>query len=374
MVKRTYLFVVLSLASLFSYSQQVIINQLPINPARMSFDDLWSMILVNQGPAYKANIFVSVSENGMQLFELMSEETDIPNGTRTIQNNSIRFSVNTMNSNYPGMSTLLSARELPFGDYNVCVRIIGTTTPSDPVSSCLLHHFEPLTRPMLISPDYCSEQLTTTPMFVWSPPTPIISGMEVYYDLKIAEVYEGQSHQDAIDNNNPHHAATGLSSASYMYPLSATPFDTSKVYVWQISARINKYQSGEYPLDSKNQKGIGVSEVWCFHWKKREIPEDLLKSHIYPKTSIDGAYVNVGNTFFLAFKSKISRSQISVQFTDGNGKQLKTLQTLDVKRGDNRYELNLRSTGEFRHKEFYMMEIIDSKGNRTYIRFQYWEE
>lgn len=374
MVKRTYLLLIMTLASLLGFSQNVVISQLPINPSRMSFDDLWSMIIVNQGPGFKANIYIDVSEKGMQLFELRSEERDITNGTSTIQNGSVIFSVNSLNSNHPGVSQLLSARELPFGDYTVCVRIINSTNTSEQSTSCLNHQFEPLTKPMLVSPDYCSEQKTTTPVFVWVPPTPIVQGMEVFYDFKIAEVYDGQSYQDAIDNNNPHHSASGLTTTSYPYPLSATPFDTSKVYVWQISARIKKYESGEKQIESENQKGIGVSEVWCFHWKKKELNENILKAHIYPKKKVDGAFVNVGNIFYLAYKSKIRRSEIVVRFVDSQGERLKYNQKLDVSRGDNRFELNLRASGEFKHKEYYTLEIVDAKGNISYIRFQYWEE
>lgn len=371
-MKKIILSASLVFLSIAGYSQ-VIISQLPINPARMSLEDLWGMTIINSEADFKGYFIMTVSEDNGFLVELVSEPVDIKNGANHFNGSSVRYSIHSVNTRNPEAQALSQSKFFSFGQYRVCVRLIKQNM-GDEYESCLDHEFLPLTPPMLVSPDYCSELATTTPIFVWLPPTPLIPGMEIYYDLKIAEVYEGQSHQDAIDNNNPHFTASELTINSLNYPLGAAPFDTSKLYVWQVSARIKKYNGGENMEITDRYKGIGVSEVWCFHWKKKEIPPPILTTYVYPKTELDGGVLTIGNIFYLAHREKSGKTSIRVSFYNENGEKLNSVYDLDSKRGDNRYELNLRSTGEFRHKTHYTLELLDSKGKVYRVKFLYWEE
>ncbi len=352
---------------------QVLISQYPLNPGRLSTDDFWNFSTTASSGPLKGYFVVDLKAEGRTLFRLRSTEVEIKPGFAGWKAKEITYTEDLFNREHPYAAYIGQSRNLPFGRYEACVQLLDLSG-NELGESCLEHEFNPLTPVSLLAPDYCSEQSTLYPVFTWLAPTPYLQDYPLVYDLKICEVFEGQTHQDAIDHNIPWHSASGLSSTTYPYPLTAARFDTSKTYVWQVSARISRPVFGEYDEPGQSWKGLGESEVWCFHWKPEEEPKDFQTSHIYPKTVPDGGYVNVANQLPLAFQHKRAPGQLKVRFTDKGGRELEYRPTLDLKKGDNRYELNLRESRAFQHKGYYTAIITDPQGKEYRILFRYWEK
>jgi hypothetical protein len=372
MVKRSILFLMLAFLLAIPGRAQLVITQFPLNPARLSLDDLWEMSIYNPGSGLEVRLELEVRNEGRPLLNLVSDKLTLNMGVTNIRHTGIFYEVSGFNSSHPHAEQVVSSRNMPFGDYEICVRAVNESGQEEG-ENCLDHQFRPLTPPMLLSPEYCSEQSVKSPLFAWLPPTPVIPGQPLFYDLKICEVYPGQSYQDAIDNNQPHHAAAGLATVNYPYPLLAAPFDTTKTYVWQVSVRMHRPGFGEGE-DGLSFRGLGVSEVWCFHWKKEEKPEQVPDTYVYPQQAVGGGYSHAENIFFLAYPSRGNAGNIRVSFMDEKGKELDFSYLLSVKKGDNRYELNLRESGEFRHKKFYTLLITNEEGEVQRLRFRYWEK
>ena len=89
-------------------------------------------------------------------------------------------------------------------------------------------------------------------------------GYEVTYHLKICEVLEGQTKEQAIEGY-PLHEADLVNQTSYPYPADAPDLDSGKTYVWQVQAKD--------PSGSPLGENEGKSEIWAFTYGVTAPPE-----------------------------------------------------------------------------------------------------
>src|SRR5207302_6108589 len=79
------------------------------------------------------------------------------------------------------------------------------------------------------------------------------------YDLLIAEVQNGQTPEEALEDNLPVYSASYVTSVSKNYPSSYKALDTGKVYAWKVVAK-------------NGESFAAQSEVWTFSIYQKQIP------------------------------------------------------------------------------------------------------
>ncbi len=158
----------------------------------------------------------------------------------------------------------------PEGDYKLTVSLIsGFETLAEDDAPFFIVYPDP---PQLLLPSNGSTVTMPYPMFQW---TPVITPPDyiINYHLLIVERLPGQSLQQAIEANYPHHEETITGLSFYNYPFDGLPFEVGKEYVWQITATD---QNGFAPTSND-----GKSEIWSFFYgssggEPAELPFDTL--------------------------------------------------------------------------------------------------
>ena len=145
---------------------------------------------------------------------------------------------------------------VPDGEYQFCVDV-RAGVPEAPgvllVQDCAPFSITAPQPPSLVAPADGDSLRSERPAFVW---TPVILGIgqQVRYHLRIAQVLEGQSPLDAL-NNVPHFEADFATTAT-PYPADALPLEDGLRYVWQVQA----IDGAGQPMGERQ----GKSEVWTF--------------------------------------------------------------------------------------------------------------
>ncbi|HYG14781.1 MAG TPA: hypothetical protein VEC12_03440 [Bacteroidia bacterium] len=357
---------------------QVVIIQIPPNPTQFSPKDLWDINLVNNDGSKTVYLKgILKDELNRQLLDVISTTFTIENGNKKINKNEVGNEVLNFNSSHPNSGIVRDFNNLPYGEYSLCVYLYETGTNELLGESCMDYNCEPISPPVLINPEYCQEVNTKYPLFTWLAPSPQIRGQQVYYDFKLAEVYDGQSNEDAIQRNLAIVFAGNLTSTTFLYPSTATPLDSTKKYAWQVIAKIKKYPGSEPPQGDNYLQNIGVSESWCLNYKLPELPEiEVIKENItyaIPKLQQDAA-INVYNILYLSYREDYVPGLMNFSIYDSKGEVIDINQPLKVQKGDNRYDINLKQTGLFTHNKLYKLVIKGSNNETYYLNFKYIEE
>ncbi len=116
---------------------------------------------------------------------------------------------------------------------------------------CIPLEVQPLSPPQLNSPPDTSVVETAYPQFSWLPPTPVNLFSELNYQMILVEVGADQGAYQAIQENIPVYNISHLQDPVNLYPASAKPLDTGKLYAWRV-------------LVLNQDQYIDQSEVWTF--------------------------------------------------------------------------------------------------------------
>lgn len=370
-------FVLLSLNTVHVMGQ-VLISQLPPNPVRFSGDDVWNISVINNGEEQSVYLKGTLSDqNGAVLINKQSTPILIKKGVNSLSGTNVATLSSNVNANHPTAKIISEFNNLPYGRYNLCVNLYSVETQELLAESCLEHESQPVTPPTLLNPDYCSEVNTKLPVFTWLAPAPQIRGQQVYYDFKLTEVFEGQSHDDAIQRNLAIVFANNLTQTNFLYPSNSQALDSNKKYVWQVQAKIKKYNSVEVPDKVNPFKHIGISEVWCLNYKQPDLPEIEVEkktiTYAIPKVFEDAA-ITATNILYISFKEDLIAGNLDYKILDSEGKTVDLSLPFKVKKGDNRYDINLKQTTLFKDNELYKMIIKSANGDTYYLNFKYKEE
>jgi|GEM_PF-4519908 len=142
---------------------------------------------------------------------------------------------------------------LPEGQYTVCVDVFGPsgTLLTRACTSFSIHYPDP---PYLVAPPHREILLTPFPTFQWTP-VQVPPNTPVTYHVRIVEVLQGQTLEQAIASNYVHFEQR-LTGTSFVYPLQALPFEKGKTYAWQVQA----LDASDQPAASND----GKSQIWSF--------------------------------------------------------------------------------------------------------------
>lgn len=357
---------------------QIVITQLPPNPVRFTEGDAWDISIINNGEA--KNIYLKsilTDELGKQIFNSQSKEFNLRKGVSKLNKSNTPTVQINYNSNHSFAKIINQFGNLPYGKYNLCVYLYDVESGDELSESCIDHESQPVTPPTLVTPDYCQEVNTKFPVFTWLAPAPQIRGQQVYYDFKLTEVFDGQSYEDAIQRNLAIVFANNITKTSFMYPSNSVPLDSNKVYVWQVQAKVKKYEGIEVPETQNSFQHIGISEVWCLNYKKPDLPEIIVtkKDVTYAKPKVyEDAAITVTNILYLSYLENYVAGNMNYEVFDDKGERVELGVHLEVKKGDNRYDINLKQTTLFKDNHLYKMIITSGNGEVFFLNFKYKEE
>lgn len=378
MVKKIYVTAILFLITSAVTKAQVVVTQLALNPVQFTLQDMWDMSIINNGE--EATVYlkgVLNDENGKQILEAVSTEFILGKGIKNFHKAEIATQSAYFNPNHPNAGLIEQFKNLPYGEYSLCVFIYNKETNEQLTESCIEHTSQPITPPILVTPDYCSEVYTKYPFFSWLAPSPEIKGQTVYYSFKLVEVYSGQSDEDAVQRNLAVIFEDNLTQTSLQYPSTAPPLDSTKKYAWQVQAKVKKYNNYETQPNNNSFRHVGISEVWCLYYKKPELPpiitEKTAVTYAVPKLYED-AEITVTNILYLSFVEEYTAGQMNYIIYDNNGQTVDFHQALQINKGDNRYDINLKQTTLFTHNRMYKMVIKGNNRETWYLKFRYMEQ
>ncbi len=161
-------------------------------------------------------------------------------------------------------SKSIQSGRLPEGEYMLCVNVLdqnGGLLAANVCGNFTIVYPEP---PHLVYP-LNSDSLESTnkyPTFQWTPVF-VPPAYQIKYSLKIAEILQGQTPDQALAANVPQYENNNLTAATFVYPIDALPLEPGKIYAWQVQA---VDQNGLPP--TQNQ---GRSEIWTFSIKQNSI-------------------------------------------------------------------------------------------------------
>lgn len=352
---------------------QITIIQPPIPPVQFSLSNLWNIEVVNLTNNELKGYFDLrlTSQNGGQI--LLAQSNDVVIGRGNTNFNSFTISEkNRIYFNNPVSNKARQTNLLSFGNFELCVQFIEAG--QELASNCQVFSFFPTNPPIGISPVLCEEISGFYPNFIWQEPSPLLEAYQFVYSIKIVEVLKGQTPQAAIQSNIPIHQKENISQTFYQYPADAFPLDSNKKYAWQVKADLEEI-SGIEGKTSFGKQSLGQSEAECFITPKKELIEkkEEPKFYLIPKKGFNNDYSKISKIIPVSYQEKFQDREIEVFFYDKNKKLLKETIKVSVRRGDNRFEIDLENLGLFKHGEFYWLTIKDLDGQINSIYFLYEE-
>ncbi len=272
-------------------------------PNKLMIEHLWWVDLQNQSQT-TYTVFLRgriLEEEAGLIFKANSNEFTLSPGMTRIKPRDIT-EVKDVTYSPEYKQFILRTGSVPEGVYEVCIDVIDAQTGQMYVQNhCItvIVRFPEASR--LISPRHDLLLKEKHPLFTWTQPTPFPPGEQVTYRLRIVEVLEEQTIEEAIRANKPWYEKKGLTQTSLHYPSKARPFDIDKTYAWQIQA----YDRYGYPLGKHN----GLSEIWRFRLRE-PIPiierpsvlymgDFILKDITYTSGSLFDSLSGTAQSFFL---------------------------------------------------------------------------
>ncbi|HLZ87675.1 MAG TPA: hypothetical protein VKQ52_10555 [Puia sp.] len=242
---------------------------------------------------------------------------------------------------------------LPVGNYKACYSILLQAQKSEGrmAEDCIPVEVQPLSPPQLNLPADTSTVATAYPPFSWLPPTPVNLFSNLTYDFLLVEVLPDQGAYQAIQENIPTYTISHLKDPVHLYPASAKPLDTGRIYAWRILA----LNEGQF---------IAQSEVWTFKLATAKAPLVVPGGHYMPMRAVNersaGIHVHTCDTIGIKFYSFEKDHPAVVNFYAADGTIVKTAQE-HIVYGDNylAYVLNRA----FEKGKVYRIELADTRKN-----------
>ncbi len=183
------------------------------------------------------------------------------------------------------------------------------------------------------------------------------------YRLVLVELKNDQNADAGINVNAPVLMKNFLTRHDIQYPFDAPKLEEGKRYGWQVQKIINNTV-------------VNKTEAWEFVMKP--LPVDYNYKYLKLKEVIDASFVNVAsNKIFFRIDDMYNITALKINiYDDNNLKILPKVKNENEKKstndnlkslGYNAYELNLLDYNL--SKGYYIMEVINQKKNKSYLKF-----
>jgi hypothetical protein len=356
----------------FGVRAQVVVNlQLP--PLGLTIKpQLWNLSLVNtSGQAMYVRVEMTMTSvtNNQRVLTGTSKLLLLPKGARQLQVADV--SPITYNAGSAGYSIDPSPDGfLPIGVFNVCYSVMQVISDgSERISEeCETLEIEPISPPQLILPLDEEQVDITRPFFAWIPPSPYNTLNGLLYDWTLVEVQPTQSAGDAIQQNVPVLSRQNLSFTGFQYPLSSPELDTSKLYAWRITAK-------------NSMAPVGNSEVWSFRVRKYQ--PDTTRSvgtgyFARLHREEDAAFIISAGILRFEYQNDLNSASIRLRLFDVSsaGRKAVSLDSASkqVRLGQNFVQVDLRQQSGMVHKHMYLLEVVNARQEKHYLKFEYRKE
>jgi hypothetical protein len=358
MIKKIFSLVCLVLPVALS-AQVTISAQLP--PAGLvQKDQLWNLVLVNnKEDILNVNIRMNVQDavSGELVMSANTGMLLLSKGVKLISKNDVQPVL--YNFNQDGFAKSF----LPIGSYITCYQVYSTSEKGEELlgDECIKLNIDPLSPPLLTSPADKSEVITPYPQFSWVPPAPFDMFTNLSYELVLAEVLEGQSPSEAIQQNTPAYSKSNITQPYESYASSFTALQPEKTYAWQVVAK----NGADYATKT---------EVWTFKIKKDSITQLV---SLAPFIKLDNAALRVSVAHQGILKMEVINNLRDTSGTfivrnlsaKGTGKSVVFNIKLPVKTGHNFLEYDMNKYGRLETKAVYEVEYINSNKESFFMKF-----
>jgi len=256
------LFILICMPLVANAQIQVRLHQPP--PNQLLIEHLWWVDLTNlTGETYTVYLYAEIIEaqKGL-LFRTSTNSFSLPTGSMRIRPSDITGIHDTWYSpEYKDI--IIRTGRLPEGDYTVCVYVRQVPNEQELGYHCInqivylpgaLHLISPIDRAIVRE---------NNPIFTWARPAPLPPNTRVTYELKVVEILEGQTKEEALRSNIPWFEMSGITGTLFRYPIDARILDRTREYTWQVEA----FYEGGFP--------VVLSEGWTFSHEVFEFPATL---------------------------------------------------------------------------------------------------
>ncbi|MBI3235071.1 MAG: hypothetical protein HYZ42_13730, partial [Bacteroidetes bacterium] len=331
------------------------------NVYRFGSKDLWNISVINSsGQNYQARLVADITSGGQKILTAQSSNISIISGVSNVN----PMDVATVSINYYDRNSEESDRSsislLP-GEYDIHISLIDVATNAlleDLNEKIKVEILTPIT---LLSPEDESIIYTKNPQFSWLPPQPLPAG-EIHYQIRIAEILNGQSAADAMMRNRPIHDAIVNSQTLYNYPLNTLPLIENKDYAWEV--RLLLANSGE---GSRAKDAPIKSDIWRFRIEAMK-PNLEIKikenSYVDIKTASSTNVYWMMDTLRLKYNERLASGTASIIIKNLKSETIYSQSSvLDLKGGDNRINTIVR-------KIYFSRNVFGLSSYSRFISFQ----
>lgn len=356
-------------ATILSAAQVSINPQLP--PAGLSLrSQLWNIMAINPTPA-GMTVFVELRvteiNSNSQVFTATSNHILLTPGSQLIQAGS--WMPVQYNFTDPLYHQFSNSEFLPVGQFIVCygLMVLQGDGFRKMQEECEPISIEPASPPQLVYPYHQSGIEEQLPLFNWLPPAPLQLFSDPTYELQVAEIYNGQTETDAIQENIPIVYQAGIAGTVFPYPSVGILPEKGKKYAWRVMVR-------------SNDAIVAQSEVWWFMIKEQ--PGDKVQSstaaYAKLKKGVVPGYTIAKNILKFEYVNETMDTVwniVAYDITNSKPRQVHLeMDSVPLRRGVNLVRLPLYLSEVFKNKGLYLIQVRNRRNETWQLKFEYRRE
>lgn len=365
-MKKTFLFLILLMPFSYSWAQVTLIpGYTPGLP--FEFDAIWnfqtnSISISPTGVIFKATV---KTVNSQIVFEATSKPVLLTSGFQSWEYSSLTpFQINFANNSI-GQAAMNAGYLLP-GDYVVCIEIISDNVAGAQLAIyCSEIGITNFTPPHLTYPPNNAVIQDPNPLLSWIGPAPILPLANLNYTLQMVELDSGQSANNGFAFNPLKYYQVGIGEENMMYMPSYPMLLFGKHYAWKIISFLGTQE-------------IGQTEIWTFSLNDPSL-DSIITSFVYPElgSNSNNSVYTIPPSGYLTFKifGDYSTNSLNYKLYSPDGELMPTtcitFENSDLEYGYNLFKSNLNNSCIMPENQYFLLEIIDQKGQLLNLKFKY---
>jgi hypothetical protein len=311
----------------------------------------------NNSKSLNVSLNFELINQGKSIYKCQINSIEFPIGSTFLQRDQIPLE----NEQFFGDSKsefLSGTKVIPAGKYNWCIKITDKFTKEEIDKNCFPIDIEPITPPILMSPENGGVIENKQPLLIWLGPSP--RTFEYSYEIILTEIIGKQAPMDAVRKNFPLVKMKNLKETQLQYPLSSPELEYGKKYAWQIKA-------------TNSNGAIAYTETWYFTPKIDTSFENVVfyENFIIPRAKQDGSSINVKNLLNVDLSNLVDLNDYTYQIIDMKDRIVINNESNLVKSlSGNRFTLELSKSDKLKSKTLYLLKIQGVKGFNGFVLFK----
>lgn len=343
-------------------------------PSDFTFDDLWHFNITGLTGSNYTQFYVALrvfDASNTLLVKSNSSYFDLQSGGLYINkaNMSAISPFTTLFYDNTYQTIVGNGDFFPAGIYNVTVTLLGRPTDgefSELAEDNFTVEVQMFMPPLLIFPEDKDTIDYPNPVLTWLPAFQASYGQQILYDLRLVEMYSGQTSQQAITANPVFFEQFNLPVTALPYPPGSSALQLDHTYAWQVTATINGVPVGysqiwqfTYAIPEPDTNVVSVNRQYYTLFDDKTGPAvKIVDNHIPLK--VEESYLNEDT--YLKFRIYNQQNELVASSDNLNIQVLHGVKYIKISICSNPFILQL-------HK-VYLIETINSKGLPKYIRIK----